>query len=374
MEPMTPAALASTYRSRQHLDTEREAEGLDPADAVQSEVRHHIGLQSQAPLPPYTALWTRVAGFRPETLSALVRDGTLVRVVCMRSTIHLVHAADAWSLRALTAPVLLREYDAAIARRLPGVEVDAVIDHGTGLLDGRDLPSRDLGRMLADRFDGYAPADLVNLIRCHVPLVQRPPRGEWGAPGPIVYGRLDRHAPVHEIDAVAELRSLALRYLRAYGPATPADFAAWSGLRGARELFAGLGDAVVPVDVDGRVLVDVADGSRLPETAPPAVRLLAEFDAALLSHRDRSRILPEAASGVISSPNGLIPSTFLVDGTVAGRWTMTVAGGEARADLQPVRRLTQRTQSALRRELRSLARALHSARLTDTTLSPATPV
>jgi hypothetical protein len=366
MERMSAATLASIYRSRQHLDARSAHEGHAEPDAVAAEVRHHIGLQSQAPLPPYTALWTRLAGFRPETLSELVASGTLVRIVCVRSTIHLVHAADAWSLRALTAPVLLREFSTAIARRLPGVDVAAVADHSRGLLEGRELPSRNLGRMLAERHDGYAPADLVNLARCHVPLVQRPPRGLWAASGPVVYALLDEHVPVHDVDARAEERALARRYLEAYGPATPADLAQWSGLRGAREILAGLGDALVPVDVEGRTLVDIADGDRVAEPAPPpTARLLAEFDAALLSHRDRTRILPDAAAGVIASPNGLIPSTFLVDGMVAGRWTLEVADRTARAELHPVRPLAQRVQSALRRELRALARDLYGARLTS---------
>lgn len=381
MERMTAAALAATYRERQHLGDRagsRDSDGQEvvggaangAADSIAAEVRHHIGLQSQAPLPPYTALWTRLAAFRPSVASELVREGELLRVVCMRSTIHLVHATDAWTLRSLTAPVLLREFDAAIARRLPGMDVGAVVDHARGILDGTTVPSRDLGRLLAERFDAHSGPDLVNLVRCHVPLVQRPPRGEWGATGPVAYALLEQNAPVHDVDREAESRDLALRYLRAYGPATPADFAAWTGLRGAREIIASLGDAAVEVDVEGRTLVDAADAERPADTPPPAARLLAEFDAALLSHKDRTRILPNAHVGVIGSPNGLIPSTFLVDGAVAGRWTLTVADGEARAELHPVGRLAQRTQSALRRELRSLARDLHGARLTDVSLSP----
>ncbi|RUR03319.1 winged helix DNA-binding domain-containing protein [Labedella endophytica] len=369
MERMTRAALASTYRERQHLHDRIDLEGLPIEDRVLSEVRHQIGMQSQAPLPPYTALWTRITGFEPLAASALVRSGALVRVVCMRSTIHLVRAEDAWSLRSLTAPVLEREFTSAIARRVPGVDVAAVVDRAAGVLDGADLPARDLGRDLASRFDGSAPADLVNLVRCHLPLVQRPPRGEWGATGGVVYARLDQHVPVHEVEPLEEVRSLVLRYLGAYGPATPADFAQWSGLRGAREVFASLGDAVVPVEVEGRTLVDRADAVRDGgERKAPTARLLAEFDAAVLSHADRARILPDPS--VIASPNGLIPATFLVDGAVAGTWSLSIADGEAHASLHPAGTLSQRVQSALRRELRSLARTLHGARLTDTTLSP----
>ena len=117
------------------------------------------------------------------------------------------------------------------------------------------------------------------------------------------------------------------------------------------------------IDVDGRILVDLAEAKRAAGTPAPTARLLAEFDAALLSHQDRSRILPDVS--VIASPNGLIPSTFVIDGAVAGRWTLTVEDGDARATVTPLRRLPQRVHSAVRRELRSLSRDLHGARLAE---------
>jgi hypothetical protein len=364
METLTPSALSAVYRDRQHL-ADRVVVETDSRAAVLGEVGHQIGLQSQAPLPPYTALWTRLAGFRPETASELDRSGELVRVVCMRSTIHLVRAEDAWMLRVLSSPVLLREYGAAIAPRLPGVDVDAVIDAASGLLDGVDMPSRELGTRLAARFADHAGPDLVNLVRCHLPLVQRPPRGEWGTTRPVTYGRLDQHVPVGDIDPVAAAGELLLRYLRAYGPATAADAAQWSGLRGIREVAQSVAHAIVSVEVDGRLLLDAADASRSPIGSTPRARLLAEFDAAVLSHKDKSRILPPAATGVISSPNGLIPSTFLIDGVVAGRWTIEVADGRAHAEVRPVGTLPVRAQAALRRELRAAARDLHDATLDD---------
>lgn len=364
METLTPDALSAVYRDRQHL-VDRVSVGTDPRATVLEEVGHQIGLQAQAPLPPYTALWTRVSGFRPEWASELVRSGELVRVVCMHSTIHLVRSEDAWMLRTLSSPVLVREYGAAIAPRLPGVDIDAVIDAASGLLDGTDLPSRELGTRLAARFADYASPDLVNLVRCHLPLVQRPPRGEWGTTGPVTYGRLDQHVPVQHVDPVAAAGDLLLRYLRAYGPATAADAAQWSGLRGIREIAQSVAHAIVSVDVDGKLLLDAADASRTPTGTTPPARLLAQFDAAVLSHKDKSRILPPAAGGVISSPNGLIPSTFLMGGVVAGRWTIEVVNGRARAEVRPVGALPVRTLTALRRELRAVARDLHDATLDD---------
>ena len=37
---------------------------------------HLVGMQAQAPLPPYVGLWTRLDGFQPEDLARLLRGPT----------------------------------------------------------------------------------------------------------------------------------------------------------------------------------------------------------------------------------------------------------------------------------------------------------
>ena len=41
------------------------------------------------PHNPYTGLWSRLDGFRPESLSALLERREVVRIGVMRGTIHL---------------------------------------------------------------------------------------------------------------------------------------------------------------------------------------------------------------------------------------------------------------------------------------------
>src|SRR5438270_13077067 len=71
-------------------------------------VEHLVGLQAQAPLPPYTGLWTRLAGFRPQALADLLLDRSVVRIALMRGTVHLVSAADCLALRPLHQDMLAR--------------------------------------------------------------------------------------------------------------------------------------------------------------------------------------------------------------------------------------------------------------------------
>ena len=85
--------------------------------------RRHAGAGAAQPLH---ALWSRLEGFRPESLSELLERRELVRIGVMRGTIHLVTADDCLLLRPLMQPVLeaqLRRHGehAPVARgRRPG--------------------------------------------------------------------------------------------------------------------------------------------------------------------------------------------------------------------------------------------------------------
>ena len=59
------------------------------ADAV----AHLLGLQAQNVKPPYFQLWSRLEGFEPAALAALMESREVLRMVTMRSTIH-THTAE----------------------------------------------------------------------------------------------------------------------------------------------------------------------------------------------------------------------------------------------------------------------------------------
>jgi hypothetical protein len=116
--------------------------------SVLDAIAHLVGLQAQEPPDPYLGLWSRLADFRPEELSALLLDRGVVRIAVMRSTLHLVTADDCLVLRPLMQPVL----DAELARHreyapaLAGVDLDAVLAFGREFLaeprTGRELGLR----------------------------------------------------------------------------------------------------------------------------------------------------------------------------------------------------------------------------------------
>src|SRR5215471_16058347 len=100
--------------------------GTARAGRVIETVEHLVGLQAQAPFPPYYGLWSRLAGFRPDDLAGLILSRQVVRIALMRGTIHLVSARDCLMLRPLVQPALDRGLGPLLSRQLAGVDTAAL--------------------------------------------------------------------------------------------------------------------------------------------------------------------------------------------------------------------------------------------------------
>lgn len=316
---LTDRALGRATLARQLL-LERDG-GADPVEVVD----RFVGLQAQNPLDPYSALWSRLAGFDPEVLSAAVEDRRLSRIVTLRGTIHLVTAADALRLRALVQPVLEDElrrhsqYKDVVA----GLDLDAIVGWGRPLLaEPRTIPQ--LRTEVQARLPGVEPGAVTLVLRNRIPLVQVPPRGLWGRTKQVTLcdAAAWHGAPVEDTFAAEDL---FLRYLAAFGPATVADAATWSRLTGLRAVFDGLRPRLRSFrDERGRELLDVEDGPRPDPDTPAPVRFLPEYDNVLLSHKDRTRFHRPGAAP-LPYPTVAPRGTALVDGTVAAVWWLTDA-------------------------------------------------
>lgn len=319
-----------------------------------------VGLQSQNPNPPYTGLWSRVAGFRPDDLSALVLDRSVVRVALMRGTVHLVTADDCLALRPVVQPLYDRDLaTGAHARQLAGLDFDAVAARARDLLAGGHRTPRELGDLLAADWPDRDPAALTYAARSLLALVQVPPRGVWGAGGRTAYATAEDWLG-RPLGTDAAPDRLVLRYLAAFGPASAADAQAWSGLTRLGEVVDRLRPGLRTFrDEAGRELVDLPDAPRPDPGTPAPVRLVPEFDNLLMGHADRTRVVSdEDRRAHLVTPNGVPPGTVLVDGFVRASWKLSLSRGAATLTVRPFGPLAKRHTSTVTAEARRLLRAL----------------
>ena len=282
-------------------------------------VEHLVGLQAQENLPPYLSLAARLASFDPHDVSRALEDRSLVRLLTMRGTIHLLTADDALTLRQWTRPAQDRERKASQNTK-PALHLDTDAFNAAvrKALADEPLPVKALGEALAARFPDVPANALSHLARVNQPLAQLPPRGAWKRSGGVVYQYVDHWVgrPLSEPDPPTIVR----RYLRAFGPASAADVTAWSGVTGMAGLLKKMDDLEVHEDPDGRRLFDIPDGSLVDEEVPAPVRLLGTYDNVWLSHAGRDRVTEPEKRKRCMGINGGVASVLLVDGMLEGLW------------------------------------------------------
>jgi hypothetical protein len=192
--------------------------------SAEEAIEHLVGMQAQAPAPPYVGLWTRLEGFQPDELARLILDRRAVRVALMRNTVHLVSARDCLAFRPLVQPVIDRGLYGNRTNRvgIEGVDIEALSAAGRALLEERPRTAKELGILLRERWPERDPASLARAIRHLLPLVQVPPRGVWGKSGPAAHTTAEAWLG-RSLDSDTSLEEMVVRYLGAFGPATVKD-------------------------------------------------------------------------------------------------------------------------------------------------------
>lgn len=283
-------------------------------------VTHLVGLQAQEVKPPYYALAARLDGFTPEALSAPLGDRSLVRMVTMRSTIHLHTADDALTLRPLVQPAREREIT-YFRKGLVGVDLDRLAVLARELVEEAPRTMKQLREALSAEWPDADPQSLAVAARCRLPLVQITPRGQWGRSAQVTLTTLE-HWLGRPAEPAAPADDTVLRYLAAFGPASVKDLQTWAGLTRMRAVFERLRPELVTFrDENGVELFDLPDAPRPDPDTPAPPRLLPEFDNLLLSHADRARVVPPANRGRTWQANTFY-CPLLVDGFLAGVWRL----------------------------------------------------
>jgi hypothetical protein len=305
------------------------------------------GIQAQYAPSMYVGLWSRLADFERNSLTRALERRSVVQATLMRSTIHLVSAADYWPFAAATRDARWESWQRSYKNRGPTpATARAAARRVDRMLAGGP-------RSRAELVDGIDSA-LFGGAGTRLNLVRVPPSGTWERRRADLFGRaedwLGAPPPVSEDEAV-EL--LLRRYLRAFGPASAADAASWAGMqpRPVKEALERM-ELRRFRDEEGGLLVDLPRAPLPPADTTAPARFLPTWDATLLVNCRRTQILPEEhRPKIFHIKNPQSENTFLVDGAVAGTWKRD----GARVRLEPFGRLRRDDREELEAEADRLA-------------------
>jgi hypothetical protein len=260
-----------------------------------------------------------------------IADRSIVRTWPMRGTLHFVAAADVrWMLRLLTPRIVART---AARRRALDLDTATLARSATGLeaalAGGRALTRGGTYRALE---------------RCGIAVTGQ--RGihilaELAMRGTICLGVREGRQPTFVLlgewiprsrlldDRDEALGELSRRYFTSHGPATPGDFAWWSGLslRDARRGLDVAGDTLAKCDA-GSTSRWMAAGGPVPRAGAARTRvghLLPSFDELTVAYRDRSALLDPAHA--LRARNGIFSPVALIDGRIVGTWRRRATRG-----------------------------------------------
>jgi hypothetical protein len=230
----------------------------------------------------------------------------------------------------------------ALRGRDQGLDLDEVLPAARKLIGEQPRTFGEIRSLLLERFPEVNERALGYATRLHLPLAMVPTDDAWAFPRDSVFALAD-------VGATARAEDLVKRYLGAFGPASAADFQAWSGLKGAKDIFDAI-EGLVTFRLGRRTLYDLPDAPRPDPETPAPPRLLPDFDSLLLAHQDRTRIVADEHRKQLVTKNLRIKAVLMVDGRVAGTWAVE----KRKVELSPFGKLAKADRAALADEAEAL--------------------
>ncbi len=324
---------------------------LGPKFETAAEVVAHLGaVQAQDYAGAKWAVAQRTTGLTDADLDRALADGSILRTHVLRPTWHFVTPADIRWLLALTAP----RVNAAAAYQYRRLELDeATFKHCAQALS-KALAGQPMTRAEVETVVNQAGIVTNNLRLIHL-LMHAELAGVICSGGrrgkQFTYALLDERAPeAKALPRDEALAQLALRYFTSHGPATPQDFAWWSGLTltDARRGLEAVKDQLWREAVNDQDYWQPKSDSPVKDSQPTA-RLLPNYDEYTVGYADRRAIFDAAHADQLGALNSVLTQVVVIDGQIAGTWQRTLHKQSVIIAIKPFKPLTQRAQRAVLR-------------------------
>ena len=281
------------------------------------------GIQAQVMSAAELALWARVDHLSPDAVqSALWHKRTLVKTWAMRATLHLLPADDLPLYVAARSVYETRNWLAYFTFfGITPAQYEAFLAAIPQVLGSEPLTREQLANATAE-FIG-APEIGERLLSSSWGSLWKP--SAWR--GDLCFGPNQGRNPTfvrpsqwfgrwQPVEPYPALQEIARRYLSAYGPATPEDFALWWEINKvpAKKLFQSIADELVDVEVEGWCASALRSTLAPIQEMEPAssINILPLFDAYVLGLDHNNEIIvpraPTTAKPKIISPTGILPA------------------------------------------------------------------
>ncbi len=344
------------FRMTRHFLTKRA-----PRAQLASVVEKVCGIQAQMPAVANLQLWARIDKLKLNDITqALWESKVLLRTWCMRGTAHYLSSRSYPAyLEAIIKP--------RIPRRKAWLEKRGIQEFGE--IAKTDPTQYDFNAILAvvTRALAHGPAtrdEVANTVEKELGTAARP----WVDTGYYIVTKLlayegkicfgpdlngkatlvltDQWLSNQQSIAKETAENIILTdYLRCYGPATPQDFSAWTGLKMAtvNPIWERNSEQLVEVTLNGKPLwllkQDLAMILRTSITSQP-LRLLPNFDIFLLGHKEKRHIVDEPHYKQVFKKAAWIAPTLLSDGRIIGTWQQKRTSKKVIITVEPFGSLT----------------------------------
>ena len=374
--------VAAFRLARHHLSEQA------PRKALATVVGDMAGAQAQLLSAAQISLWSRLRDLKITHVEKAITDRVLVKAACMRQTLFLVPSRDLavfargsarraekeirWTLRkGVPEPVVQSAIEAALAvldeprtrteiaeRVCQVLGVSRQTFQGGGWGNNRQLAAVPVGELL------FPVVDLLHLVAARGVVCYGPSRGNEPT-----FVRADAWIPGWKDVAREQAEELLLhRYMRAFGPATPIDFAVWSGMtsREARDIWVRRQSGFASVNVEGwmaEALQEDLDELAKMRFAQPVVRLLPYFDTFLLGHKERQHLATEEHRLKIYRAQGWIAPVVLVNGRAVAVWEHARKRDRLHVKVRRFSSISRPISAGIREEAQDLARFLDASKV-----------
>jgi winged helix DNA-binding protein len=340
---------------------------IQPAarDRVADVVGDVCGIQAQVMVAAELALAARVDGLTQlDVREELWVRRNLVKTYGPRGTLHLLPARElpVW-MAALRA---IPNHHGAMWNALTDInqeQVEELVAATREVLDGRQLTRDELARDVSTLVGAWARkrlasmwGDLLAPAALTGALCFAPSEGIH-----VRFARADQWiGGWRDEDPHAALLVVLRRFVGAYGPTTPRLFAGWFATTPARagDLFNELGEELVPVEVEGKLMWMLANDATKPfPTSSSVVRLVPQYDSFVLGSRPREQLIRERVQTRIRSyrrgryEGAVALPTLLVDGFVTGIWERRKRGARIQVTVEAIEGLTRAQRPMLDAEV-----------------------